>query len=313
MRKFIIDTDTASDDAAALIMAAFEKSIEILGVTTVAGNVDVYQATKNALATLEMCDCSVPVYMGASGPLFRKRRETISVHGKDGMGDCGIVNPVRKEEKERAVDFILDVVGRYPDEIELVVLGPATNIALAILENREIMKRVKHIWSMGTAGFGPGNATPVAEFNVYNDAEAYEIMLNCGVPITIAGFDLCSAGTCLDKTDLDTIANGNKVGRFLERATSGLLDFNLNTRGVPLVDLPDAVAMAAAIRDGFVKESVNCFCKCCTLEESAYGQVILYADGKTYEAVSSVPKPNANVITKVDESLFVRSLLNILK
>lgn len=313
MRKIIIDTDTASDDAAALIMAALDKSVDILGVTTVAGNVSVMQATKNALATLEACACDAPVYMGASRPLFRERHETISVHGRDGMGDCGIIKPVREAEQGIAVEFILNAVSKYPDEVELVVLGPSTNIALAIMTDREVMKKVKHIWSMGTPGFGPGNATPVSEFNVFIDAEAYGVMLDSGIPITIAGFDLCVGNIGLDKSKLAILADGNAAGKFLERATSKLLQFNLDTRGVHLVDLPDALAMAAALWDGFVLESVNCYCKCCTEPGATYGQVILYADGKTYEAVPDRPSANAAIITKVDEKLFTEKFLNLMK
>lgn len=154
MRRFIVDTDTASDDAAALMIAALSEEIDLLGVTIVAGNVGLKQATDNALMTLEVCGSDAPVYLGAKRPLFRERHETISVHGKDGMGDCDIIHPKRSPEEKRAVEFILEQVERYPNEVELVVLGPATNIALAILTDREIMSKVKHIWSMGTPGFG---------------------------------------------------------------------------------------------------------------------------------------------------------------
>lgn len=91
---------------------------------------------------------------------------------KDGMGDCDIIHPKRSPEVKRAVEFILEQVEHYPNEVELIALGPATNIALAILTDREIMSKVKHIWSMGTPGFSFGNATPVSEFNVFIDAEA---------------------------------------------------------------------------------------------------------------------------------------------
>ena len=170
MRRFIIDTDTASDDAAAIMIAAMSPQIDLLGVTIVAGNVGLAQAADNALMTLEVCGCDAPVFLGARQPLFHDRHETISVHGKDGMGDCGIIHPQKSPETMRAVEFILSQVEKYPDEVELVVLGPATNIALAVLTDREIMSHVKHIWSMGTPGFGSGNATPVSEFNVFIDA-----------------------------------------------------------------------------------------------------------------------------------------------
>lgn len=228
MRRFIVDTDTASDDAAALMIAALSEEIDLLGVTIVAGNVGLKQATDNALMTLEVCGSDAPVYLGAKRPLFRERHETISVHGKDGMGDCDIIHPKRSPEEKRAVEFILEQVERYPNEVELVVLGPATNIALAILTDREIMSKVKHIWSMGTPGFGFGNATPVSEFNVFIDAEAYALMLDLEIPVTIAGFDLCAGNIGLDRYELSYLAHGSKPAQFLEQATSKLLQFNLD-------------------------------------------------------------------------------------
>lgn len=311
MRKFIVDTDTASDDAAALMIAALSKEIELLGVTIVAGNVGLNQAADNALMTLEVCSSEAPVYLGASRPLFRERHETISVHGKDGMGDCDIIHPKRSAESKRAVEFILEQVERYPNEIELIVLGPATNIALAIMTDREVMSKVKHIWSMGTPGFGCGNATPVSEFNVFIDAEAYKIMLDSGIPTTIAGFDLCVGSIGLDRYELSYLAHGTKPAQFLERATSKLLQFNLDTRGVHLVDLPDALAMAAVWPE-FVQDKAECHCYCCTEPGHTYGQVIFYQKGRTYEAMPEISMYNAQVITKVDEKLFTERFMNLL-
>ena len=313
-RKFIIDTDTASDDAAAIMMAALSDSIELLGVTAVSGNVDVGQAGLNALQTLEVCGRGdVPVYLGAKRPLFHERKETISVHGKDGMGDKGIIHPNGKMQDMRAVYFILDTVKKYPDEVEIAVLGPATNIALAVLIDRDTMKHVKRIWSMGTPGFGPGNATPVSEFNVFIDAEAYELMLDCGSPITIAGFDLCTGNIGLDRYELAYLESGSPVAKFLTQATSVILQFNIDTRGEHMVDLPDAVAMAAALWPGLVKESVRCHCHCCTDNSEVYGQVIFFQEGKTYEAMPGAKSINADVITAVDSDLFTERFMNLIR
>ena len=312
MRKFIIDTDTASDDAAALVMAAFAQDIELLGVTTVAGNVSLNQATLNALATLEVCSCEVPVYKGAARPLFHEKQFTVSVHGLDGMGDCSLINPVGKPCDKRAVDFILDTVSKYPGEVEIAVLGPATNIALAVLTDREIMKKVKHIWSMGTPGFGPGNVTPVAEFNVFTDAHAYSIMLDSGAPVTITGFDLCAGDIGINSSELALMAKGTKAGRFLEKATRELLKFNVLTRNLAVADLADAVAMAVALWDGFVLDKVTCRCKCCTEKNETYGQVIFYREDATYEAFSGEGNPAATVVTKVDVKMFKEKFMELM-
>lgn len=312
MRKFIIDTDTASDDAAALMIAAFTPDIDILGVTVVAGNVNVRQAADNALMTLEACGCDAPVYMGAARPLIKARKDTISVHGKDGMGDRGIIHPKKTPESKRAVDFILEKVAEYPDEIELVVLGPATNIAVAIMTDREVMSHVKHIWTMGTPGFGPGNATPVAEFNVFIDADAYKVMLDLGVPTTIIGFDMCVGEIGLDEAELLALSKGNEAGKFLEQATKVILQFNYDTRGVHMVDLPDAVALAAAAWDDYVTSSVKCHCFVCTEDNETYGQVIFYQEGRTYEAMPKIESYNAEVVTSVSERTFTKRFVSML-
>lgn len=312
MRKFIVDTDTASDDAAALMIAAFTPDIDLLGVTVVAGNVGVRQAADNALMTLEACGKDTPVYIGAARPMIKPRKDTISVHGKDGMGDRGIIHPSRKPEDKRAVDFILETVAKYPDEIELVVLGPATNIALAIMTDREVMSHVKHIWTMGTPGFGSGNATPVAEFNVFIDADAYGVMLGLGVPTTIIGFDMCEGEIGLDEAELLALSKGNEAGKFLEQATKVILQFNFDTRGVHMVDLPDAVALAAAIWDDYVQSTVKCHCHVCTEDNETYGQVIFYQKGRTYESMPKIDNYNAEVVTAVSERTFTKRFMSML-
>ena len=162
-----------------------------------------------------------------------------------------------------------------------------------------------------TIYFGLGNATPVSEFNVFIDAEAYALMLGCGIPVTIAGFDLCTGSIGLDRYELAYLSNSTPAGTFLERATSRLLQFNLDTRGVHLVDLPDAIAIAAAVWPDFVREKVSCHCHCCTEQGHAYGQVIFYQKGRTYEAIPEISSFNAEVITKIDEQVFTENFMNL--
>ena len=204
MRKIIIDTDCGSDDAVALMMALKSESVQIEAITTVCGNVPLELATKNALMTIEITNAQMPpLFVGASKPLMRDLVTAVNVHGEDGMGDIDLIHPSLIPEKEHAVDAIVRIVESCPNEIEIVTIGPATNIALAIMKAPLIMQKVKHIYSMGTAGFGRGNTTPVAEFNVYVDAEAYDIMLRSNIPLTIIGFDVCLGDAALNKNDLE--------------------------------------------------------------------------------------------------------------
>lgn len=311
MRKFIIDTDVGGDDAAALVMALREPGIEILGITTLGGNVPIENTTKNALQTVEECGRDVPVYVGCAKPLMRELVTADNVHGNDGMGDCGLIHPTRKPEKMHAVEFILETVAAYPDEVEIVSLGPASNIALAIMKNREVMKRVKHIWSMGTSGFGAGNITPVAEFNVFVDAESYAVMLGSGIPVTIAGFDLCLGDAAFTPEELDEMSV-TPLGRFIAEGNRVKLGFNEKMTGVPFADLPDAVAMAAVLYPEVVTEAITAHCYCCTKETPSYGQVIIYDISKPFSVKYDIPETFSTVIKSIDPVLFKRRLLDAL-
>ena len=306
--RIIIDTDTAGDDAAALILAAKSEDVEILGVTVLAGNVPLEQGAKNALAVLELIGCEAPVYLGASAPLSGEEKECFSVYGADGMGEADLIHPKGSPRTDKgAVDFILDTVRANPGEIEIVALGPATNLALAIQKDRETMLRLKRIWSMGTAGFGPGNATPVAEFNVYKDAPAYKIMLELGVPVTVIGLDMDDEPTWTYEEKLAEMRGGNYVQRFMADATRKLLEFKKGN-GIPAVDLPDAVAMACLVWPDFVEETRLCYGSCITEPGETYGMLIYYRDGFTYDSMPEIGKCNISVVSKAKKEEFVDRL-----
>ncbi len=312
MRKMIIDTDTGSDDAVALMMAVLSPEIDVLGVTTVCGNVPLHLATQNALMTLEICSADIPVYPGAIKPLFRDLVTAVNVHGDDGMGDIGLIHPAKKPSDINAVDYILDTIANDPDEIDVVMLGPATNIALAILHDRAVMSRVRHIYTMGTAGFGPGNTTPVSEFNVYVDAESYKILLQSGIPITIIGFDMCLGESAWNKTDLETVHASGPIGAFAVDCNTELLNYNLRRCGEHIVDLPDAVAMGVALWDDVALESRPTYCHCCVEDGPCYGQVIVYDPEQTFAIDYEIPPCNASVIAKVDAALYKQRLAALL-
>ena len=166
------------------------------------------------MMTLEVVGKNVPVYKGSSKSFIGIENKTFSVYGNDGMGDAGLIHPKNSASDKNAVDFILETVKANPDEIEIVLLGPATNVALAIDKDPVTMSRVKRYWSMGTSGFGPGNATPVAEFNVYKDAEAYKILLDSGVPITILGLDMITPDTLFSEKILASMKKKSPLHKF---------------------------------------------------------------------------------------------------
>ncbi|WP_051233752.1 nucleoside hydrolase [Butyrivibrio sp. NC3005] len=303
LRRVIIDTDTGGDDAAAIILAAMSNVFDIVGVTVAAGNVSLDQAAKNALMSLEIAGCSAPVYMGAHTSMDGIERETVSIFGKDGMGDAGLIHPQGKVEEQNAVDFILESVRKYPNEIEIVTLAPVTNIARAIEKDKETMKKVKCIWSMGTSGFGPGNATPVSEFNVYKDALAYKIMLDSGIPVEIIGLDACEMAT-VSKAQLDEMKNGNQVQNFVAASLDKIMDFYIQNNGIDFLPICDAIAMLCVFDDEFVLHKTICHGSCIADEGECFGQVIFYKKGFAYDSMPKVDSFNATVIDKVDGKRF---------
>ena len=304
-RRIIIDTDMGGDDAAAIILAAKSPSVQIEGITVVAGNVDLEQAANNALATLELVGSNAQVYKGADKSFAGVETKTFSVYGNDGMGESDLIHPKRLANSKSAVDFILETVKENPDEIEIVLLGPATNIALAIDKDPVTMSRVKKYWSMGTAGFGAGNATPVAEFNVYKDAEAYKILLDSGVPTTIVGFDMMTPDTAIDEKMLRAMKKISPVHEFVVLSNRKFLEFRRQYLNQNNIILCDPMLMAAVVWNDFVVETETCHASCMIDKNETYGQVIFYLKNYTYDTMPTFDNYNVEVVTKTKSATFV--------
>lgn len=189
MRKVILDCDPGHDDAISIILAASSDRIQIEGITTVAGNVEVEKTTLNALRVCELIGLDVPVARGAEQPLVKTREFAPDIHGDSGLDGPQLPEiPNKTAIDQHAVDFIIEKVMNSDGEITLVPTGPLTNIALAIQKQPAIVEKIEEIVLMGGGTFG--NWTPTAEFNIYVDAEAAEIVFNCGVPVTMFGLDV---------------------------------------------------------------------------------------------------------------------------
>ena len=190
MRTLVLDTDTASDDAVALMMALRHPDVRVEAITVVAGNVGLDQAVQNALYVADLCGRGeVPVHAGATRPLLADLVTARGVHGRDGMGDVGLPVSGRHPAEGHAVDVLIDTFLARPSEIDLVTLGPLTNVALAIERDPEWVKRIAGIALMG-GSTDVGNVTRVAEFNVYADPEAAERVFRSGADITMCGLNL---------------------------------------------------------------------------------------------------------------------------
>ena len=267
-------------------------------MTVLLGNVDLEQSTKNAMMALETAGCEVPVYKGSADTINGETKEAFSVFGNDGMGDADLIHPKGQAEDGDAVDFIIDTVKENPGEVELVAIGPATNIAKAIQRDPEAMKQAKMIWSMGTAGLGPGNASPVAEFNVYADAEAYKIMLDSEIPVTVIGLDMCSGDAMWTDRQFEELEALNGVGGFVSKSFGKIREF-YKSNGSESVSNCEALAMTCVLYPGFVKDTISCHGSCITREGETYAQVIFYKEGFTYDNVDNDFVYNVTLVTDV--------------
>ena len=311
-RKVIIDTDTGADDASALILAAKQRNVELLGVTVLVGNVDLEQSTKNALAALEIAGSDAPVYKGAAETFDGEVKNAFSVFGNDGMGDAGLISPKKQAAEGDAVDFIIDTVKNNPDEVELIALGPATYIAKAIQKAPDEMKKVKRIWSMGTAGLGPGNASPVAEFNVYADADAYKVMLDSGLPITVIGLDMCDGEAQWTDAQFEELEALNDTGRFVARSFGKIREFYKNNGSETVMNC-DSLAMMCMLYPGFVKSTVNTYASCITEKGETYSQVLFYKEGFTYDVAKNDFDHNTVLVTEVNKSAYFNTYFEAIK
>lgn len=240
-RKIIIDTDPGQDDAVAILLALASPELDVVGITAVAGNVPLRLTEKNALKICELAGRrDVKVFSGAIRPLVRQLVTAEHVHGKTGLDGPNLPEPTMKLQEQHAVDFIVETLMREePGEITLCPLGPLTNVALALIREPRIAPRIKEIVLMGGGFFEGGNVTPTAEFNIYVDPHAADVVFRSGVPIVVMPLDVTHKALTTAKRVEAFRKMGSKVGD----ATAALLDFferfdeeKYGTDGGPLHD-----------------------------------------------------------------------------
>lgn len=198
-QKIILDCDTGKDDAIAIMTAAGSENIDLLAVTTVAGNVELERTTANSLGVLEYLSLDVPVYAGCDRPLVREPILAKSVHGKNGLLNREFVQLTRSAEPEHAVLYLVKTLMASQGDITICAIGPLTNLAMALRLEPKIASKIQRIVLMGgSAGFG--NVTPAAEFNIYADPEAAGIVFSSGVPIVMMGLDITEQTVVDDHT-----------------------------------------------------------------------------------------------------------------
>jgi len=254
-KRLLIDTDTASDDAVALVMALRLPEARVEIITTVAGNVALPQATRNALYTVELCGADVPVHMGFAKPLLRAHKDATEIHGPDGMGDTHLPEPTRIVAKQHAVDALVTRALAEPGELTLVTLGPLTNIAMAVLREPRFAASLKEVYVMGGAANVVGNQTPSAEYNIWCDPEAARIVFQSGMRLTMVPFECCLGDALLDDAEVAAIeAIGTPYARFCMAINHFLVDATAPIIPVRGLNLPDPVTLAAALDDAIITE-----------------------------------------------------------
>jgi purine nucleosidase len=254
----IIDTDTASDDAVALVMALRNPKVRVEAITVVAGNVPLDQAVQNALYTVELCGATTPVYVGRHAPLLRPLETAQYVHGEDGMGDIGLPLSGRTPQAEHAVDVLIRMINAAPGDYTLVTLGPLTNVALALLREPSLAQKVARCVIMGGTSDNVGNVTLVGEFNAWADPEAAKIVLESTMPITMVGWDISRKFAVFsDEEGAALRAIGTPLARFCVDIQAVLDQFAKTQTHLAGFDLPDPITVAVAIEPELITESVQ--------------------------------------------------------
>jgi purine nucleosidase len=275
-RPFLIDTDVASDDAVALIMALRNPQVEVSAITTVAGNVGVEQATRNALYTAELCGSRVPVFAGAEKPLRREHYGADWFHGRDGFGDHDYPPPKRMTERITAADAIIATVEAHPGALEIVTLGPLTNIALTLRKQPDIAQKVRRCVVMGGAPCCEGNVTPAAEYNIWCDPEAARIVMRSGLPVELVGWHLSRDGAVLNASDIEhVLAFSNPIAHFAIECNSTAQQAFLVQTGEHGIALPDPVTMAVALDPSIVTARSKHFVEVETESELTRGMTVV--------------------------------------
>jgi inosine-uridine nucleoside N-ribohydrolase len=246
MQKVVWDMDPGIDDALALILALKSPEVQVLGITTVAGNAPVEMTNDNARCILEFLgEGSIPVAMGAANPLTHPLEDALSYHGPDGLGNCNLPPPKLSLYPAKAWDFIARLVFDAPGELALLATGPLTNVANAFEVHPELPKLLDKLVIMGGAynltPYGKGNRTPFAEFNIWQDPEAAHLVFDSGVAIFAVGLDVTmNPAACLNGRHLEQIKTGHTPSAHL---AARLVEYDVKYHGCCRMHDPLALAM----------------------------------------------------------------------
>ena len=297
----LIDCDPGHDDAIALLLALASPEVELLGVTTVAGNQTLDKTTRNALRVLELVDrTDVAVGAGADRPLVRDQFVATYVHGESGLDGPDLPEPAAAPVAEHAVDFLAERIGAASQPVTLIPVGPLTNVALLLARHPDAAARLERIVLMGGA-VAEGNVTPAAEFNIWADPEAAARVFASGVDVTMIGLDVTHKA--LVRPDhAERLRAAGRVGTVVAELLDFYGRFHRETYGFEGSPIHDAVAVAHVVDPGIV-ETLERHVAIETQSELCRGRTVVDLWRRTEN------EPNAHVAVGVDAERFVALLL----
>lgn len=262
--RIILDTDTGVDDALAILLAMRSPEVQVEAITAVSGNAHVDRCARNILLTLETLNRdSIPdVAKGEAAPLVKPLVIAGEVHGDDGLGGVTRLlnpdgsrrypDPANRLSPVHAVDLMLDRIGAYPDELTLIAVGPLANVARAIITHPARMRKLRQIVIMGGAFRVYGNVSPVAEFNIFVDPHAAQVVCQAGIPLIFVPLDVTQRAILTTETITRSAAQGSRLAAFVHDCTAHYVEFHRQRRNVDGCFMHDPLAVAVAFRPDLV-------------------------------------------------------------
>jgi inosine-uridine nucleoside N-ribohydrolase len=299
--KIILDCDPGHDDAIALMLALGSPELQLLGVTTVAGNQTLEKTTANAIRVLEhLGRGELPVAAGARRPLLRELRIAGHVHGDSGLDGADLPAPVRTPVSLHAIDWIADTLAAEPLPVTLVPTGPLTNVALFLARYPDLVPKVARIVLMGGA-IGVGNVTPAAEFNIWADPEAAGRVFSSGLDVTMVGLDVTHKAL-LRQAHAERLARAGVAGKLVADLYGFYAQHHRSSYEWDGAPVHDAVAVAHVLDDGLLETST------CGVRIDTGAEL---SRGRTYVDLRGVAdwQPTCHVAVDIDAERFLELLI----
>lgn len=303
-KPVIIDCDPGIDDAVALFIAFQADNLDIKAITTVCGNVGIEKTTNNALKLVEYTGQNIKVARGASRPVFKNPVNAEFVHGKSGLGNMVIPEARASLYCKNAYDTIYEEAVKCDGKLNIIAIGPLTNIALTLMKYPDIKNRISHITLMGGSA-GLGNDTPSAEFNMFADPEAARIVFNSGIDITMVGLDATHRAVAEEKDLMEIQSYNNKPSDFTAQCLFGYMEFG-KKYGAKGAILHDPAAVAAVMDGSLIKTEYL------HVDVETKGE---FTSGKTVVDIYRVTgkRPNVHVAFDIDRDRFIKLVKESLK